>query len=667
MAYGIKYRVQYKRRSNTSTIIHILEDGYTGSTITELTPNNVPFEVSFSADVNNIYTPTVGAGAVIRVYAQPLTMLDLFTDNDLKYKVNVYNGTTGSTEDLIFQGYVNTDIYFEDYSSSMDVPIEIQCNDGMQILDNIPFLTGGTYYTGTTEYYKIFQNILSKIGLSFNNIYTSNDLRIADFTTNFFYYLKIPQENFIDENGIVWSCRKVLDSLVGSMGMVMKFRGDKIYIIDPINLHTPSKGKSYQLLPVVGYGETATNVGGYIDLSGTTLDWYQTGQKLDMYPAKNTIKVNYDPYNYQRYQYDFSNSKNWTAIGSFEDKGDYYINSGVTFYGWTNNSYVTYNGFGIKETDTGVPEYGLYLNNSNGIFYYTFPFSNITQDNNLALRIKMDVYVNTHPNDNIYSGSTENTVNIVQLMIRLKVGNQFYNGHNSWSTTNTTQQYFETIEYPYTYYYKLTSSIVNDKWNNGMSYTAPLCMSNEEDLINGYIEFAIKDNYNNPDIHNLILKNITAELIDINTGDVVGNEGTSYYVQSQQKVLNNKELIHTITTGTGTYGCSRGSIKTDQQLVQGINITGLVRSTASTGGTIHNTSKLILQNVQGQYSQPRIKLSGDLDVTSYLYDIDKYLITDNKYLQGKAFYIYSGTYYDAEEHMVVDMIELTSTRPSLDT
>jgi len=672
MAYGVKYRVQYKRRSGTTTFIHILEEDYVG-TITDLDPNVNPFEISYTTDVNNIYTPTVGAGAVIRVYVQPLTMLDLFTDDDQKYKVIAYNGSTGDTANIFFQGFVNTDIYFEDYSSSMDVPIEIQCNDGMQVLDNIPYLdtsiySSGAYYKDTTYYYIIFQNILNKIGLTFDNIYTSNDLRIADFATNFLFYLAVPHENFVDESGSPWSCRKVLNSLVGALGMVMKFRGNKIYIVDPINLHTPSKGKRYDLVPVIGYGATDVNVGGYLDISGTTLGWYQTGQKLDIVPAKNVIKVNYDPYNYQGYVYEFGDSNNWPVTGSFESKGDYYINTGVTFNGWSNIG-GTYNGYGIKEDVYDLPEYGLYFNDSNASFFYTFPFSNITQDSNLSIKVKMDVFVNTHTTDNIFSEETETTKTYVKIPIDIKVGNKYYNGSNSWGTTLTTQQYLYVVEPPYTYYYKLSQSVVNDKWNNGMSLTIPLVPASSGTLIDGYITLYVKDMYNDVDVHNLILRNIEIEIINTNTGDKIGNEGTSHFVQSQSKIINNKELIQNITTGTGTYGCSRGALKTDAQTSLGTNITGLIRTTSTTlytGGTKYNTSKLVLQSLQAQYSQPRIKLSGDLDVTSYLYDIDSYLITDNTYLSNKAFYIYSGRYNDSDEYMSVDMIELAAERESLD-
>ena len=47
MAYAAKYKIEYKRVSNNTTTIIIYQDGYTGSTITELVPDENPLEISF--------------------------------------------------------------------------------------------------------------------------------------------------------------------------------------------------------------------------------------------------------------------------------------------------------------------------------------------------------------------------------------------------------------------------------------------------------------------------------------------------------------------------------------------------------------------------------------------------------------------------------------------
>ena len=120
------------------------------------------------------------------------------------------------------------------------------------------------------------------------------------------------------------------------------------------------------------------------------------------------------------------------------------------------------------------------------------------------------------------------------------------------------------------------------------------------------------------------------------------------------------------TTGIGTYGNSRAAFKTDMQTNIGMNASGLIRSTAETGGTAYNTSKLILQSIISQYKQPRFKLSGSLDVKNYLTDIDLYLIKDSNYMGTRKFYIVSGTYNDYYESYNAEMIELASSRDSIE-
>ena len=45
MGRKIKWRLQFKSLNDTSCTVNIYEEGYTGSTITELTGAAVPFEI----------------------------------------------------------------------------------------------------------------------------------------------------------------------------------------------------------------------------------------------------------------------------------------------------------------------------------------------------------------------------------------------------------------------------------------------------------------------------------------------------------------------------------------------------------------------------------------------------------------------------------------------
>lgn len=160
--YGVKYRIQYKRRSNNTSTIDILKRDYLGG-ITTLLGNDNPLEITYEGDYNNIFQPSVGSGAVIRVLAEPLSLTELFTSDPQQFVVKCYNGASGSN--LFWQGFVSTSIYSEDYSSSQPVPIEIQCSDGIRVLEYYsykPVESGTTLYSGSASILEVLRNIQVK-------------------------------------------------------------------------------------------------------------------------------------------------------------------------------------------------------------------------------------------------------------------------------------------------------------------------------------------------------------------------------------------------------------------------------------------------------------------------------------------------------------------------
>ena len=163
--------------------------------------------------------------------------------------VKVYNGNSGSI--LMWQGFVNTGVYYESYSTTASLPssiISINCNDGMNVLDSLYYKeTNGDLYTDVSTFGSVLKNIFNKLGTQYNYIHTSNDLTLFDTSSNLFTKMKVDNENFFDENLVPMSCREVLDSFLGGLGLVMFFKGSDIFIIDPISLHDVNKGMVYDV------------------------------------------------------------------------------------------------------------------------------------------------------------------------------------------------------------------------------------------------------------------------------------------------------------------------------------------------------------------------------------------------------------------------------------
>ena len=688
MAYAIKYRIQYKRISNATTTIDILQDGYTGGTITELEGVDNPLEITFDGDVNNIYKPTLGSGASIKILATPLTLLDLFTDNPQEFIVKIYNGSSGNN--LIWQGFINSEIYSEDYSASYLTPITIYCNDGMSTLDTIPYynLTADTYYTGTTNLSTIFGTVLDKLAISFDTLYYVTDYRIVDYVRNIFLYLRMAQENFVNESGVPMSCRKVLESIAGGLGLVIKFRGSKIYMYDPINFNDVSVGQEYGTSPVVGYSSSSASFGGILDLSASTFNWFETGAKLDIVPALNEVQVKYNPYNFSDYKYDFNNQDNLVSEGTWTNStggGSSYYYTTPSYNGFSSSSVTLLRG--IKETVTDTPIFGFRLYNAGTSYQvnYTFPFSNITMDKfsgSLALKVSADVYVQTKANTlNIFCSGTSHQIYDLKIPIGIRIGDKYYKSGDVWTSGFTVssdcrefivrEQDISLTDY--------TKSDISDKWNTG-SIIVPVKPNSSHtgynELVQGNITVTFYDNIktyfasqvrpNSTYLYLLFLKNLQIELIDTKTGKAVGNDGVHTKVILSQNLTGKEPLVINTTTGIGTYGCSRAAIRSELLVNVGTNLVGLIRSTAETGGTAYNTSKLILQSVISQYKQPRFKLTGTLDVKDYLIDIDLYLIKDSNYLSTRRFYIVNGVYSDYYESYNAEMLELAQSRDNIE-
>jgi len=677
MAYGIQYTTSYKRLSGSRTTIDFLQlDTVEATPIVELVAGANPLTITTTGDVNNIFMPTIGTGATINLFVEPLSAMCFFTDDPQEWKVKIYNGTRADT--LIWQGFINAEIYTENYSyaSTIDIPITLQCNDGMVLLDKIKYKDGANNYTGFVEYYTIMDNILDKLGTSYTTIYTSNDLTITTVgpTTNPFLYLTIDNENFIDEKGEAMSCREVLDSIWGGLGLSMRFKANDIYIIDPINLHDESKGKSYSRATFGG--ETQSNVGGYLNISNDDIKWFETNTMLDINPAMNEVAIKYNPYNLTNALFDFSDEDNLSQPGSWTDMTGWYINNNIEYEGWTYTDIDM--GIATKEESTDTPWYFIVLSDSDETISYTFPHTSITQDSNTQLRINLQAYIQTKEDGvNTYEDVTTYDVQQVQIPISIMVGDQYWKGGNQWETTadgSYIQPMFvreEGVDKV-----DVTQSRINDTWTKA-SITIPLGQSSDEILIQGGVTIKILDSLidwagaegqqvlpleSNDNMWRIFIRDVEVEILNKTSGENIGNNGIEEKAILSTNLTGKKGTIIKTTTGIGPFGCSRGALKTDQQTIAGINIVGLYRGAGVTKYTI---SELTLQSMLSQYQSLRYILKGSLNAVNIGVDLDMKLIQDLTYLPDKSFYIVSNSYDDYNESAKVTMIEITDSRESI--
>lgn len=662
MAYGIKYRIQYKRLSGGTTIINIHDKELVADNITELTADSSPLEISYSGSFENIYEPVIGSGATIRVVASPLSLLDLFTEDPQRYVVKIYNGAV-----LMWQGFVNSEIYSENYSYSneLQVPITIQCNDGLQVLENITYdVNISGYVSGNITIAGTLGAILGALNISFTTVYLSADISVKEGSeTNLFIYLQTASENYIDEKGVAMSCRKVIETIFSGIGLVVRFKGAGIYIYDPICLHDTANGKSYTRA-TFGDETVINTLGGYLDISNGDISWGRTGSQMDITPSKSEIILKYDPYNFCDYEYNFNDSVNWTTAGTFTDQTGWYYNSTVVFDGWTTG--YDYNSVGVKEELYSEPTYMLQLINAvGGYMYHVAPGSNISEDARIGIKVSMTAFAQTKDDSaNIYSAAASAaTINRYYVQFTLQVGGKYWKADH-WESGATGDYkcmmiFMQDGVTAAQFAANNSLSIINDVWTSA-SKIIPCSLGTGGEQISEEITLTVLDAWtsftvvpagNWDNLLRIFIKDIRIEIVNIESGSNIGNYGLEKKGRINTNLTGKTSFTIDTLSGTGLWGSSRGAFKD----TAGKNVLGLYRTQQST-----LTEDLLLESIVSQYQSSRLKLSGILDVAGL--DIDFKLIQDIDYLPTQSFYVVSSTYNDKEEIATVEMIELTDTR-----
>jgi len=659
MAYGLKYQTVYSRISGGDTYIKIYEDGYSGS-ITNLQSNENPLEIYVSGDVENIYTGTIGTGAVINLLTNPLMLTDLFTTDPQKYKVLVYHDSN-----IIWQGFINTGIYYEELNISKNSLLSLKANDGMAILDMIPYRPdSSTYYTGFNTIANVFTNVFNKLNLTFSYRWGLMDFRVVNYADNPLLYLSVNQENYIDESGKTMTCRQVIDSIINSLGLRMFFRGDTIYLIDPICLHDTSLGQAFN----TGWGESIeTFPGGFLDISNKDIVWYQTGIATDIIPPINELNIKYDPYSITDLQYDFSESENIDNEGSWSgpyglSPNQYYLNDTIRYKNIITDGSILQQA--IKRIDDSEQTYYLKLQHNQsitsgnpGIARISFPFSSIHSDDNLFLKITAEYYCNTRGYDNIFDTSiVSDEITYIDTSIGYCIGG----GPDSsilWNNIKVISDYtLRGADIP--------KSNIADKWVTSYNYWpyGDLGQINSDGSINVFIYGRYDTGAFTTTDKNVLVRNIQVEIVNAN-GDKIENTGTKY---TALKPLINNYIIEPTTIdllhGTGPYGSSKGAYINN--LTNTVS-PGIYRGLEPSTGTLYPFEYHVAQSFISQYNQPRFVINGCLNVKSHCLDTQNYLIKWSNNFNDKAFYIANCTYNDKYENMMVTMVECASTRENI--
>ncbi|MGQ1889127.1 hypothetical protein ACT29H_01665 [Thermophagus sp. OGC60D27] len=249
MAYGAKYITEFRDIKENLFKITLYWRDYTGETI-EVTPGANPFKRTYHRD--DKFAATKGMSAEIVLFAeQDRQFLDLYTADYKQCMVEVLkNGSP------FFLGYLDAETYQESFSDDKYYDVSLFANNGINVLERDRYVDeNGETYSGSADMLTVIERIIEKLGLPLSHIKYAADIAVNGYDVPsgeiILQHLIVNQDNYIDEDGIVMSCRDVLESILTPLGLTLFIEGEDVWIVDTeylkngtITVHTKTLGSS---------------------------------------------------------------------------------------------------------------------------------------------------------------------------------------------------------------------------------------------------------------------------------------------------------------------------------------------------------------------------------------------------------------------------------------
>lgn len=294
MAYGVKYRIEYKDYAGVDKKIDIEELDYAGA-ITACTADADPLQIELPAS-DSIFSPVISSGCTINmISSENLMFLGLYSINPQKIRVRIY---AGSSEIPYFTGYGNTEVYGEGYSRLNDYGVSLYCNDGFAVLERFKYVDGESKYSGFETIWSILTRIITKMALPFATLNVScrhNEYWVTPSVgETIFHQLWVDQSNYYDEKDEPMTYREVLEAILKPFGLTIRWINGSLMICEAQDLI----GESFDFKvydSTFNYNGTATGSLNY-DISLDEVNWDNEDQKLDVVAGFCRQKIRYSPY-----------------------------------------------------------------------------------------------------------------------------------------------------------------------------------------------------------------------------------------------------------------------------------------------------------------------------------------------------------------------------------
>lgn len=339
MRFQEKYYCLFRDIKEQLYRVEIWED--TESTIipVEVTGGLPPFIVDHPT-ISHKFETVRGSGCDINFISDTdRQFINLYTADIQQYQIR-FHRVTGSVSELIWCGFLDTELYREPFQELKNYVVPLAGTDGFALLERINYLTGsnivtvkgpwvaeyfkpdgfgGFYlvpehygpdvvtemgkkaYTGIVSQWEVIKNCLGKLGLPWNNLYVSISTISPEFVIgaaeNIFEKTFCINENWYTEDAINNSenCRTVLESILAPYGAFIVQDNANVIITD---VNTVARG-TFQPCQVydgmtfeyVSVGTLGNDIGDLRDIG-----FSESPQTLNIVSAVNMQVIRYSPY-----------------------------------------------------------------------------------------------------------------------------------------------------------------------------------------------------------------------------------------------------------------------------------------------------------------------------------------------------------------------------------
>lgn len=276
---GIQYRLDFLKKQATGGI-------------KEIKGTRSPFQLKLPS-IKHKFQVVYGSGCKISLNsATDRELLELYTIRMQDIQLRFYQDNK-----MIWCGWLDSELYEEDYCAFRNYPVQLTGNDGLNILSRLTFIKeDGNLYNGEMKIFDLIKLIIGKMALPYKKLYLLCPTKAViseSLKLNALEHLSVLTDNYLDKDNKPLSLREVLEEILKPFGAQIKCSGGNIWILD--THHEAQKGVVQAICYDIedNWKRSEVTVNLIKDISA--IGFFQTGGTLKKLSGYNEQEITYTP------------------------------------------------------------------------------------------------------------------------------------------------------------------------------------------------------------------------------------------------------------------------------------------------------------------------------------------------------------------------------------